>query len=254
MNPIILLFNFLILAACDNAKDFSTPAQKQIDEYTNTLKKCKDTPQKEPTINNNTSSQKIPVVTEKKEYVEQNNQAQAQNLLEIQDADVVLGNPNAKVIIIEYFSYTCVHCAYYHRSIFHELKSKYIDTGKIAYVIREFIPSIKDLDAAVLARCSKNKEDFLKFTEVLLQQQEGWIPSNKYRDILVKIAKLGGIGEDRYYECLEDENLKESLISKTKKVFGIPKFVGTPSFFINGTLFTKPHSFKDLSEAIDKMM
>ncbi len=71
----------------------------------------------------------------------------------VDDNDMVLGNKKSNVIVVEYFSPTCPHCAYYHQTIFPELKKKYIDTNKIAYVVREFIATKQDLDAAILARC-----------------------------------------------------------------------------------------------------
>ena len=70
----------------------------------------------------------------------------------VDDNDMVLGNKKSNVIVVEYFSPTCPHCAYYHQTIFPELKKKYIDTNKIAYVVREFIATKQDLDAAILAR------------------------------------------------------------------------------------------------------
>lgn len=63
-------------------------------------------------------------------------------------SDIVLGNRNTSVVFIEYFAPTCAHC--YHLQIFHELKSKYIDTGRIAYVMRECVRNRLDFDTSVL--------------------------------------------------------------------------------------------------------
>ncbi|MDR0329072.1 MAG: DsbA family protein, partial [Rickettsia sp.] len=86
--------------------------------------------------------------------------------------DIVLGNVKATVVVVEYFSPTCPHCAYYHEKILPALKEKYIDTNKIAYIIREFIGNKQDLDAAILARCPNDLDSFLKFQSVILAQQD----------------------------------------------------------------------------------
>ena len=81
--------------------------------------------------------------------------------------DIVLGNKEAQIILIEYFSTTCHHCSSIHQKIFPTLKEKYIDTGKIAYVMREFIGNKQDLDASILARCNGNKDQYFKIIETV---------------------------------------------------------------------------------------
>ena len=82
----------------------------------------------------------------------------------ISSTDIVFGNKDAQILFIEYSSPTCLHCLDYHLNIFPELKRKYIDTGKIAYVIRDFVGNKQDLDASILARC---KGDVTKFHSLL---------------------------------------------------------------------------------------
>lgn len=250
---VFLISALLILASCDNPQTEHTPAQKQIAEYTKTLKECKDpkykqqqAPKESAPIVNQESKTPPPVVIQKN--------TEADNILKIQDTDILLGDPKSKVVLVEYFSHTCVHCAYYHKSIFPTIKENYIDNNKIAYVIREFISNQQDLDAAILARCSPNKSNFFKFTDVLLQQQQGWAWNKKYQDVLIKIAKLGGISTEEYEKCLDDDTLKSLLISNSRKIYKFPKFIGTPAFFINGEQFTGAYSVEDLSKSINKAL
>ena len=171
----------------------------------------------------------------------------------VDDNDMVLGNEKSNVIVVEYFSPTCPHCAYYHQTIFPELKKKYIDTNKIAYVVREFIATKQDLDAAILARCKGDINSFVQFHSVILQQQDKWAYSNKYRELLTDIGQLGGVPAEEYKQCLNSDKITETLIANTNFVAKIPKFIGTPSFFVNGVQ-TKNYSIDAISTAVDKAL
>ena len=70
--------------------------------------------------------------------------------------DIIYGNAESKIVFLEYFSPTCPHCVDFRNKIFPKIKEKYIDTGKILYILREFIGNKQDLDAAILARCDGN--------------------------------------------------------------------------------------------------
>ncbi|ADE29535.1 DsbA family protein [Rickettsia prowazekii] len=171
----------------------------------------------------------------------------------IDDNDMVLGNKKSNVIVVEYFSPTCPHCAYYHQTIFPELKKKYIDTNKIAYVIREFIATKQDLDAAILARCKGDINSFIQFHNIILQQQDKWAYSNKYRELLTDIGQLGGIPPEEYKQCLNSDKITATLIANTNLVAKAPKFIGTPSFFVNGVQ-TENYSIDNISKAVDKAL
>lgn len=165
--------------------------------------------------------------------------------------DMVYGDVNSPVVIVEYFSPTCTHCAYYKQKVFPDIQKHYIDTNKVAYVVREFIANRQDRDAAVLARCANNKEDFLKFVTVIIGQQESWAYSSKYQEILSNIGKLGGVSAESYQRCLDDPKISDMLMSNSRLVMSAPRFIGTPAFFINGVQFTKPFAFEFLSQEID---
>ncbi|WP_417904599.1 DsbA family protein [Candidatus Tisiphia endosymbiont of Micropterix aruncella] len=167
--------------------------------------------------------------------------------------DIVLGNIKATVVVVEYFSPTCPHCAYYHEKILPELKKKYIDTNKIAYIIREFIGNKQDLDAAILARCPNDLDSFLKFQSVILAQQDKWGSSNRYRELLTNIAQIGGVSAETYAKCLSDNQIVETLLANTNLAASSQSFVGTPAFFVNGIL-TNGYTLEILSRVIDKTL
>jgi len=168
--------------------------------------------------------------------------------------DIVLGNINSNVVVVEYFSPTCPHCAYYNKIILPSLKKKYIDTNKIAYVIREYIGNKQDLDAAILGRCQNNQDSFLNFQSVILEQQDKWSTSTKYRELLTNIAGIGGVSAESYAKCLNDEKILETLLANTKLVADFPHFLGTPSFFVNGKLITTGYSVETISKVIDEAL
>lgn len=172
----------------------------------------------------------------------------------ISPEDIVLGDPNSKVVFIEYFSPTCPHCVTYHKLIFPEVKANYIDSKKIAYVIREFIGNKQDLDATLLARCKKDVDTYLKFIDIFLSKQDNWAFNKNYREILTNIGSLGGVSPEAFSVCLNDQEKIKILMENTKLANSVPNFPGTPSFFINGEIFKGRYTFEDLSKSIDKAL
>ncbi len=170
----------------------------------------------------------------------------------IQNGDIIFGDPNAQVVVIEYSSPTCLHCAYYHKAILPSLKQKYIDSNRIAYLIRPFISNKQDLDAAVLSRCATNNDDYLKMVDVLYQKQDSWAYHSNYRDILTNIGNLAGISPENYQKCLNDEEISDYLINNSRAISRIPKFLGTPAFVVDGKILEQGYSEENLSDMIDK--
>lgn len=238
-NILVFLILGMALFACSDKVEPESPAQEQIEEYSKKLEECKEEAGKESEV------KKEEVVAETVEA------AKHVRSYAIEPDDIVFGNKDASVILVEYFSPTCPHCVSYHKRTYPEIEKKYIDTGKIAYVMREFIGNKQDLDATILARCAGDRDSYIKFTHVILEQQDNWVFNKNYREVLTNIAGLGGISPEKYATCLNDELLIEILIENTKLVAKEPRFIGTPSFFINGKQFIKPYTVEELSKAID---
>jgi len=225
IQKILFLAIAFTLTACDQEQVVDDPAKNQIKEYTKKLKICEE---------------------------EDGNKDYVRSLSVVSTDDIVIGDPKSKIVLVEYFAPTCPHCVHYHQKIFPEIKAKYIDTNKIAYVIREFIGNKQDLDATILARCSGHTDTYLKFLEVILNQQNNWAFSKNYREILTNIGSLGGVSLENFSTCLNDQNKIKILMENTKLVTNLPTFIGTPSFFINGKQFNEKYTFEELSKAIDK--
>jgi protein-disulfide isomerase len=164
--------------------------------------------------------------------------------------DLVQGNKDAKVVLVEYFSMTCPHCAHYHKTIYPIIKEKYIDTGKIAYVQREIIGNKQDFQATILARCAPESKR-LAFYDVLLLRQDSWAYNRKFNEIITNIGQMGGVSADEFQKCLNDEKIGNAVMNNTKLFSRTPGLVGTPVIMINNNIHTSHFSLDSLSSAID---
>lgn len=167
--------------------------------------------------------------------------------------DLSEGPADAKVTIVEYASMTCPHCAHFHEEVFPELKKKYVDTGKVRFIFREFPLDNLAAAAAMLARCSGD-DKALPMISVLFDKQEEWVVRNNPVPALFEIAKQAGFTKESFEKCLKDQSMLDKILAQRKrasKEFGVNS---TPSFFINGEKFGGAPTVEDLSKAIDPLL
>ena len=163
-----------------------------------------------------------------------------------------LGKDDAKVTIVEYASMTCPHCAHFHETTLPELKTKYIDTGKVRLIMREFPFDPRAEAGFMLARCSEDK--YFPMVDVLFKQQGNWAASENARDALLQISKLAGFSQESFEACLTNQKLLEDIRAvreRGSKEFGVDS---TPTFFINGGRYPGAMSIADMSAIIDGML
>lgn len=166
--------------------------------------------------------------------------------------DMQLGKDDAKVTIVEYASMTCPHCAHFAETTFPELKTKYIDTGKARYILREF-PFDPSAEAGfMLARCSK--DNYFPMVDVLFRQQANWVGVNNTKDALLQIAKLAGFTQESFEACLTDQKLLDDVRSVQKRGADEFKVDSTPTFFINGKTYEGAMSIAEMSAIIDPLL
>ncbi|MER8430359.1 DsbA family protein [Mesorhizobium caraganae] len=166
--------------------------------------------------------------------------------------DKQLGKDDAKVTIVEYASMTCPHCAHFAATTFPELKTKYIDTGKARYILREF-PFDPSAEAGfMLARCSK--DNYFPMVDVLFKQQANWVGVNNTKDALLQISKLAGFTQESFEACLTDQKLLDDVRSVQKRGADEFKVDSTPTFFINGKTYKGAMSIEEISAIIDPLL
>jgi protein-disulfide isomerase len=173
-----------------------------------------------------------------------------EEVLKLKNDDVVLGNPEAKVQIVEYFSLTCHHCADFHKKVFAPFKENYIDKGLVGYTARLLPFDKQAFHGSILVRCAP-KEQYYNFINVLLEQQNNWVFSKDFQEILTQIGQIGGVAHDKFAQCLEDPVLKEQILKQVQEAtkLGID---ATPEIYINGKSYRNNNVYEDFSKAVDE--
>ncbi|WP_374754474.1 DsbA family protein [Aureimonas sp. AU4] len=165
--------------------------------------------------------------------------------------DVVLGDPNAKVTIIEYASMTCSHCRDFHSETWPTIKRDYVDTGKAKFILREFPFDPRALAAFMLARCAGDDKR-TAMVDVLFDQQREWAGAENASVALLKIAQLSGMSQDQFKACLSNSDLQTKVVAVQaagQNDFGVS---ATPTFFVNGDKYAGALSPEQMAAVIEK--
>ena len=164
-----------------------------------------------------------------------------------------LGDPKAPVTVVEYASMTCTHCARVQKTTFKELKSKYIDTGRVYYVLREFPLDPLSVAAFMLARCAP-PEKFFPTVDVMFELQDNWAFVDDPGTALLKILQPMGFTNDSVKTCLNDKKILDGVNwvrDRGEKKFGIK---GTPTFFFNGQRQVGELTIEDVDKIVAPML
>lgn len=176
-------------------------------------------------------------------------------------SEMVLGDADAPVTVIEYASLTCSHCAQWHKEIFPTVHEDYIETGKVRFILRELpvIPGHPALVArsyagAMLARCTADTggaDSYFAMMDTLFETQEVWAFGNDARAELLKTAAAAGIDEPAFDACLQRADLKAHIDGNIEIATDTFEIQGTPGFIINGA-YERFAAFEDIFAALDK--
>lgn len=167
--------------------------------------------------------------------------------------DRALGDANAPVKIVEYMSMTCPHCAHFHNTTFEEIKKKYIDTGKVYFVIREFPFDPRAAAAFMLARCAPEQQ-YYPFVSMLFKQQQTWATAQDARAALLQMSKLAGFSQETFEACLTNQKLLDDVNATMQRgatEFGVNS---TPTFLINGKRYAGDMSVESMSALVDSLL
>ncbi len=182
------------------------------------------------------------------------------NLLKILPSDIVFGDKNAPVLMIEYASLSCPHCASFTREAFEKIKTEYIDQGKVKFVYRDFPLNQPALSAAMFAFCAaednKNQltEKYYTTIKALFKIQDSWAFDAKFNERLEAIAKLDGMSSERFNSCINDKKAQERILNSRMETAKSLQIKSTPTFFINDAISEGYVDYASLQKIIEKKL
>jgi protein-disulfide isomerase len=149
--------------------------------------------------------------------------------------DQAQGAADAPVTIIEYASMTCPHCSHFHETTYPEMKKKYIDTGKVRFIFREFPLDPLAAAASMLARCAGG-DKYFPLIETFFAQQKDWVVQKPLQPMFA-IAKQAGFTQQSFDECLANQQMLNGIEESRTRATTKFNVNSTPTFFINGKIF-----------------
>lgn len=173
--------------------------------------------------------------------------------------DMAIGNPNAAVTVIEYASATCAACAAWHDQVYPTIKERYIDTGRIRFVFREFPTNPAQVAVAgfQVARCGgATPEQYFARMDVIFEQQMTILEAaarGQARQALLDVARSAGLSEDQFNQCVRDPSAAQRIqdsIDFATKTYDV---TGTPTIIINDEKLENP-TLANLTAALDRRL
>ena len=161
------------------------------------------------------------------------------------------GAADAPIVIIEYASLTCPHCASFHADGYPELKS-YIDAGQVAFVFRDFPLDGAAFRAALAARCLAG-EAYFSAIDALFESQRDWRGGGSEADLAREISALTGQTEAEYRACVGDTEHQQTLIERYNTAIDLG-VDGTPRIYINGELFTPNRGWSQIGDEVERLV
>ncbi|GAA5099884.1 hypothetical protein GCM10023260_11210 [Bartonella acomydis] len=159
------------------------------------------------------------------------------------------GEEDAPVTIVEYASLTCIHCASFYNDVLPQIRKKYIKTGKVRFIFREYAFDPRATAGFMLARCAP-EDRYFPLIEVLFQKQSEWVWGRDALTPLKKIGLMAGFTEESFTSCLKNQTLLDEVNASFErgKELGV---TATPTFFINGNKYEGVMSVENFSSVID---
>jgi protein-disulfide isomerase len=166
--------------------------------------------------------------------------------------EMALGPANAPVTVIEYASMTCSHCATFAVQTFPALKTKYIDTGKVRFMLREFPLDPLAAAAFMISRCAAGEDTnrYYALVDTFFHQQKTWAVREPLPP-LKAIARQAGLSEQAFNACLANQGMLDKMEAVRKTAVDKLGVKSTPTFFINGEKREGAMSIDEISKVID---
>lgn len=172
-------------------------------------------------------------------------------LLQAQPTDHVLGDPKAPITLIEYASFTCPHCAHFGVAVLPELKKRWVDTGKVKLIYRDFPLDQTALRVAQIAECA-GKDKYYGVIDVIFSTQQRWATASDPIGELGKSLRIAGMGDAEIKACLANDAVQTAVLGDYRggEALGVNS---TPTLFINGEMYKGARSVEELDAAFAKL-
>jgi protein-disulfide isomerase len=170
--------------------------------------------------------------------------------------DKTLGDPKAPVLMVEYAAPTCPHCAHFDMEYFPLLKKKYIDTGKVHYVLRVFPLNPADVAAEAIARCLP-ADNYFQFLDLLWRNQMKWDPEYRVPDVhagLVEMGRIAGMSAEKVDSCIADQKAAAKITQVGTEATSKYGINGVPSFVIGGKTTEFAGDWDGLQKQLDDLL
>jgi len=169
-------------------------------------------------------------------------------------SDRILGDSSAPVKVSEHSSFTCGHCADFHRETYPEFKKNYIETGEAYLVFMDFPLNAPALQASVIARCVP-KENYFRFIQMLFVNQGDWAFEANYMDYLKEQAARYGLPAELFDECANNSEIQQGILAGVRAAQSAWDISSTPSFVVNNQhVITGAMDYSAFDEAIQEAL
>ncbi|MDT0635958.1 DsbA family protein [Spectribacter hydrogenoxidans] len=164
-------------------------------------------------------------------------------------AETALGSADAPVTLVEYGSLTCDHCVRFHREVLPDIKSRYIDTGRLRFVYRNFPTSAAALRGAVAARCAGDQ--YYQMLDALYASVRDWARQDDVDSALVQQAAAIGLNQKSFGACLDAPRHKRAITREQRRASREHGVLGTPTFLINGEVVPGKKNIDEMQDLIE---
>ena len=179
----------------------------------------------------------------------------SEDILSLREGDIYLGSVDAPIIMIEYDSLSCIHCARFNSDVLPYIKKNYIDKGYVLFVMRDFPLDPAACHATMLSRCyAKGDASKLeRLRSALFKHQKSWL-KNDYKPALRNIAKLAGMSEEEIDGCINNPEFKTKAAKSRLDAIIHLNISSTPTFFINGMRSAGLNSIEYFDSMINEIL
>lgn len=167
-------------------------------------------------------------------------------------SDPLLGNPSAPVTIVEFSDFQCPFCGRFFQSVEPQILEKYVKTGKVKFVYRDFAFLGEESEwAGIAAECANEQGKFWQYHDYLFSHQQGENGGAFSKANLKRFAQTLGLDAGAFNSCFDSEKYRDEVLKDTSdgRALGVS---GTPTNFINGRAVVGALPFEEFAKTIEE--